>query len=122
MSSNGLPFFLRFHCVQVFLYAAVLLGLSILVPFNLTPLYILYACLYVHIFIFSVGCVPNFLLEKIPGMLGMDVASDTPGAEQLEEGDADSDGERKRRRRRSVGGKRFVLHGLVSDPGPFLQQ
>ncbi|XP_040189826.1 rho GTPase-activating protein 11A-like isoform X2 [Rana temporaria] len=51
----------------------------------------------------DIGYVPNFLLEKIPGMLGMDVASDTPGAEQLEEGDADSDGERKRRRRRSVG-------------------
>ncbi|XP_077320877.1 rho GTPase-activating protein 11A [Lithobates pipiens] len=51
----------------------------------------------------DIGCVPNFLLEKIPGMLGMDVGSDTPGAEQLEEGDADSPGERKRRRRRSVG-------------------
>lgn len=75
-----------------------------------------------HFFFFSVGCVPNFLLEKIPGMLGMDVGSDTPGAEQLEEGDTDSPGERKRRRRRSVGGKLFVLHSLISDPGPILQQ
>ncbi|XP_018409695.1 PREDICTED: rho GTPase-activating protein 11A [Nanorana parkeri] len=51
----------------------------------------------------NIGCVPDFLLEKIPGMLGMDVGSDTPGAEPLDDGDADSPGERKRRRRRSVG-------------------
>lgn len=47
----------------------------------------------------DIGCVPDFLLEKIPGMLGVDVGGDTPGPEE----DAESPGERKRRRRRSVG-------------------
>ncbi|XP_044128072.1 rho GTPase-activating protein 11A-like isoform X1 [Bufo gargarizans] len=50
----------------------------------------------------DIGCVPDFLLEKIPGMLGVDVGADTPGHEASEE-DVESPGERKRRRRRSVG-------------------
>ncbi|KAM3918635.1 rho GTPase-activating protein 11A [Leptodactylus fuscus] len=50
----------------------------------------------------DIGCVPDFLLEKIPGMLGVDVGADTPGPEVSEE-DVESPGERKRRRRRSVG-------------------
>ncbi|XP_075700541.1 rho GTPase-activating protein 11A isoform X2 [Rhinoderma darwinii] len=50
----------------------------------------------------DIGCVPDFLLEKIPGMLGVDVGADTPGPEASEE-DVESPGEKKRRRRRSVG-------------------
>ncbi|XP_073408247.1 rho GTPase-activating protein 11A isoform X2 [Dendrobates tinctorius] len=50
----------------------------------------------------DIGCVPDFLLEKIPGMLGVDMGADTPGLEVSEE-DVESPGERKRRRRRSVG-------------------
>ncbi|XP_072285047.1 rho GTPase-activating protein 11A isoform X2 [Pyxicephalus adspersus] len=64
----------------------------------------------------DIGCVPDFLVEKIPGMLGIDVGSDTPGAEQSEEGDVDSPGERKRRRRRSVGVFSSMVTPLVLTP------
>ncbi|XP_063804104.1 rho GTPase-activating protein 11A isoform X4 [Pseudophryne corroboree] len=55
----------------------------------------------------DIGCVPDFLLERIPGMLGVDVGADTPGPE---ESDLNSSGERKRRRRKSVGD--FVSEAL----------
>ncbi|KAM5129798.1 rho GTPase-activating protein 11A-like [Mantella aurantiaca] len=64
----------------------------------------------------DIGCVPDFLLEKIPGMLGMDAGSDTPGPEPLEEGDTDSPGERKRRRRRSVGVFSSMVTPLILTP------
>ncbi|MEE6491798.1 hypothetical protein FKM82_016378 [Ascaphus truei] len=51
----------------------------------------------------DIGCVPEFLLVKIPGMLGVDTDSGTPGLEGSEEGEGETPGERKKRRRRSVG-------------------
>eukprot|EP00079_Xenopus_tropicalis_P028547 XP_012823517.1 PREDICTED: rho GTPase-activating protein 11A isoform X1 [Xenopus tropicalis] len=51
----------------------------------------------------DIGCVPDFITEKIPGMLGVDLVTDTPLPEGSEEGDEVSPGERKRRRRRSMG-------------------
>ncbi|CAH2328323.1 rho GTPase-activating 11A isoform X1 [Pelobates cultripes] len=50
----------------------------------------------------NIGCVPHFLLEKIPGMLGVDGGTDTPGREASEGCDVDPLQEKKRRRR-SVG-------------------
>ncbi|KAM9294054.1 rho GTPase-activating protein 11A [Gastrophryne carolinensis] len=64
----------------------------------------------------EIGCVPDFLLEKIPGMLGVDVCSVTPGTE---EGVGDSPGEKKRRRRRSVGDLvSGALHKLKNNRTP----
>ncbi|XP_066464605.1 rho GTPase-activating protein 11A isoform X3 [Eleutherodactylus coqui] len=57
----------------------------------------------------DIGCVPDFLLEKIPAMLGVDMRADTPGADAYED-DVESPGEQKRRRRRSVG----VLSSMVT--------
>ncbi|XP_068110024.1 rho GTPase-activating protein 11A isoform X2 [Hyperolius riggenbachi] len=64
----------------------------------------------------DIGCVPEFLLEKIPGMLGVDGSSNTPGAEASEEGDGDSPGEKKRRRRRSVGVFNSMVTPLILTP------
>ncbi|KAM8921239.1 rho GTPase-activating protein 11A [Pelodytes ibericus] len=66
----------------------------------------------------DIGCVPSFLLEKIPGMLGVDGRAGTPGPDTSEDGELDSLGEKKRRRR-SVGD--FVsgaLNKLVTNRTP----
>ncbi|XP_063804102.1 rho GTPase-activating protein 11A isoform X2 [Pseudophryne corroboree] len=61
----------------------------------------------------DIGCVPDFLLERIPGMLGVDVGADTPGPE---ESDLNSSGERKRRRRKSVGVFSSMVTPLILTP------
>ncbi|XP_073495112.1 rho GTPase-activating protein 11A isoform X2 [Phyllobates terribilis] len=63
----------------------------------------------------DIGCFPDFLLEKIPGMLGVDMGTDTPGLEASEE-DVESRGERKRRRRRSVGVLSSMVTPLILTP------
>lgn len=54
------------------------------------------------------GQVPEFILEKIPSMLGVDVFQSTPSLWGHEDSENESPSERKRRRHRSVGG-RYVL-------------
>ncbi|XP_075048841.1 rho GTPase-activating protein 11A isoform X2 [Mixophyes fleayi] len=61
----------------------------------------------------NIGCVPDFLLEKIPGMLGVDVGADTPGPE---ESDLNCSGETKRRRRKSVGVLSSMVTPLILTP------
>ncbi|XP_049754461.1 rho GTPase-activating protein 11A isoform X1 [Elephas maximus indicus] len=51
----------------------------------------------------DIGRVPDFILEKIPAMLGIDGLCATPSLEGFEEGDYESPGECKRKRRQSVG-------------------
>lgn len=51
------------------------------------------------------GHVPDIILEKIPGMLGIDGLCATPSLEGFEEGDYETPGDYKRKRRQSVGGK-----------------
>ncbi|MBZ3878312.1 Rho GTPase-activating protein 11A [Sciurus carolinensis] len=51
----------------------------------------------------DIGRVPDFILEKIPGMLGIDGLCATPSLEGFEEGEYETPGEYKRRRRQSVG-------------------
>lgn len=51
----------------------------------------------------DIGRVPDFILEKIPAMLGMDGLCNTPSLEGFEEGDYETPGECKRKRRQSVG-------------------
>ncbi|XP_018084089.1 rho GTPase activating protein 11A, gene 1 L homeolog isoform X2 [Xenopus laevis] len=66
----------------------------------------------------NIGCVPDFILEKIPGMLGVDLDTDTPLPEASED-DGVSPGEKKRRRRRSMG--EYVsgaLHKLKTNRTP----
>ncbi|KAM4013612.1 rho GTPase-activating protein 11A-like isoform 2-T2 [Anomaloglossus baeobatrachus] len=63
----------------------------------------------------DIGCVPDFLLEKIPGMLGVDLESNTPGLEATED-DVESSVERKRRRRRSVGVFSSMVTPLILTP------
>lgn len=50
----------------------------------------------------DIGRVPDFILEKIPAMLGMDGLCITPSLEDFE-GDYETPGECKRKRRQSVG-------------------
>ncbi|XP_059811633.1 rho GTPase-activating protein 11A-like [Hypanus sabinus] len=59
----------------------------------------------------GIGCVPEFILEKIPAMLGECAASKTPSLENLEAGDGSRVEESKRRRRRSVGD---IVSGALS--------
>ncbi|XP_051871616.1 rho GTPase-activating protein 11A-like [Pristis pectinata] len=59
----------------------------------------------------GIGCVPEFILEKIPAMFGDGVASTTPSLENLEDGDGSRMEECKRRRRRSVGD---IVSGALS--------
>lgn len=54
---------------------------------------------------FHLGRVPDFILEKIPAMLGIDGLCATPSLEGFEEGEYETPGEYKRKRRQSVGGK-----------------
>ncbi|XP_053331453.1 rho GTPase-activating protein 11A isoform X2 [Spea bombifrons] len=63
----------------------------------------------------DIGCVPTFLLERIPGMLGVDGCAGTPGPDASQEGEVDSLGEKKRRRR-SVGGLASMVTPLVLTP------
>ncbi|XP_049988638.1 rho GTPase-activating protein 11A [Alexandromys fortis] len=51
----------------------------------------------------DIGRVPDFILEKIPAMLGIDGLCTTPSLEAFEEGEYETPGECKRKRRQSVG-------------------
>ncbi|KAM3670930.1 rho GTPase-activating protein 11A-like isoform 3-T3 [Ammospiza maritima maritima] len=51
----------------------------------------------------EIGQVPEFILEKIPSMLGVDVFQSTPSLWGQEDRENESPGECKRRRHRSVG-------------------
>ncbi|CAO2579465.1 Rho GTPase-activating protein 11A [Lemmus lemmus] len=51
----------------------------------------------------DIGRVPDFILEKIPAMLGIDGLCTTPSLEGFEEGEYETPGECKRKRRQSVG-------------------
>ncbi|XP_069318104.1 rho GTPase-activating protein 11A [Eulemur rufifrons] len=51
----------------------------------------------------DIGHVPDFILEKIPAMLGIDGLCATPSLEGFEEGEYETPGEHKRKRRQSVG-------------------
>ncbi|XP_058397145.1 rho GTPase-activating protein 11A [Diceros bicornis minor] len=51
----------------------------------------------------DIGHVPDFILEKIPAMLGIDGLCATPSLEGFEEGECESPGDCKRKRRQSVG-------------------
>ncbi|XP_073921699.1 rho GTPase-activating protein 11A isoform X2 [Castor canadensis] len=51
----------------------------------------------------DIGRVPDFILEKMPAMLGMDGLCATPSLEGFEEAEYETPGEYKRRRRQSVG-------------------
>ncbi|ERE72075.1 rho GTPase-activating protein 11A [Cricetulus griseus] len=51
----------------------------------------------------DIGRVPDFILEKIPAMLGIDGLCNTPSLEGFEEGEYETPGECKRKRRQSVG-------------------
>ncbi|XP_071283127.1 rho GTPase-activating protein 11A-like isoform X2 [Agelaius tricolor] len=51
----------------------------------------------------EIGQVPEFILEKIPSMLGVDVFQSTPSLWGHEDSENESPSERKRRRHRSVG-------------------
>ncbi|KAL2790324.1 ARHGAP11A-SCG5 protein [Daubentonia madagascariensis] len=51
----------------------------------------------------DIGRVPDFILEKIPAMLGIDGLCATPSLEGFEEGEYETPGEYKRKRRQSVG-------------------
>ncbi|XP_067847469.1 rho GTPase-activating protein 11A-like isoform X2 [Heptranchias perlo] len=59
----------------------------------------------------DIGRVPDFVLEKIPAMLGVCVESSTPSLENLEDGDGSTMGEGKRRKRWSVGD---IVSGALS--------
>uniref|UniRef100_A0A8C5QTV8 Rho-GAP domain-containing protein n=1 Tax=Leptobrachium leishanense TaxID=445787 RepID=A0A8C5QTV8_9ANUR len=63
----------------------------------------------------DIGCVPHFLLEKIPGMLGVDIGAGTPGQDVTEDSDGDPLAEKKRRRR-SVGGLGSMVTPLILTP------
>ncbi|KAM7155171.1 rho GTPase-activating protein 11A-like isoform 1-T1 [Molossus nigricans] len=51
----------------------------------------------------DIGHVPDFILEKIPAMLGIDGLCATPSLEGFEEGEYETPGDYKRKRRQSVG-------------------
>ncbi|KAM5234975.1 rho GTPase-activating protein 11A [Ctenodactylus gundi] len=51
----------------------------------------------------DIGRVPDFILEKMPAMLGIDGLCATPSLEGFEEGEWETPGECKRKRRQSVG-------------------
>ncbi|XP_041122853.1 rho GTPase-activating protein 11A isoform X2 [Polyodon spathula] len=54
------------------------------------------------------GCVPDFIMSKIPAMLGVDAGSSTPSLESSEDGESELSGVKKRRRR-SVGVTPVIL-------------
>ncbi|XP_004688002.1 PREDICTED: rho GTPase-activating protein 11A [Condylura cristata] len=51
----------------------------------------------------DIGHVPDFILERIPAMLGIDGLCATPSLEGLEEGEYETPGDCKRKQRQSVG-------------------
>ncbi|XP_072478967.1 rho GTPase-activating protein 11A isoform X2 [Notamacropus eugenii] len=51
----------------------------------------------------DIGRVPEFIMEKIPVMLGIDGPCSTPSVDDYEEGEYESSVEHKRKRRQSVG-------------------
>lgn len=51
----------------------------------------------------DIGHVPDFILEKIPAMMGIDGLCATPSLEGFEEGEYETPGDYKRKRRQSVG-------------------
>lgn len=51
----------------------------------------------------DIGHVPDFIVEKIPAMLGVDGLCATPSLEGFEEGEYETPGDHKRKRRQSVG-------------------
>ncbi|XP_072193646.1 rho GTPase-activating protein 11A isoform X2 [Excalfactoria chinensis] len=51
----------------------------------------------------EIGQVPEFILEKIPAMLGVDTFQSTPSVRGYEDSESESPSEYKRRRHRSVG-------------------
>lgn len=51
----------------------------------------------------DIGHIPDFILEKIPAMLGVDGLCATPSLEGFEEGEYETPGDHKRKRRQSVG-------------------
>ncbi|XP_023558992.1 rho GTPase-activating protein 11A isoform X2 [Octodon degus] len=51
----------------------------------------------------DIGRIPDFILEKIPAMLGIDGLCATPSLEGFEEGEQETPSECKRKRRQSVG-------------------
>ncbi|KAM8782052.1 rho GTPase-activating protein 11A-like isoform 2-T2 [Rhynchonycteris naso] len=51
----------------------------------------------------DIGHVPDFILEKIPAMLGIDGLCATPSMEGFEEGEYETPGDYRRKRRQSVG-------------------
>ncbi|NXT69892.1 RHGBA protein, partial [Chaetops frenatus] len=53
----------------------------------------------------EIGQVPEFILEKIPSMLGVDIFQSTPSLWGHEDSENESPSECKRRRHRSVGGR-----------------
>lgn len=54
------------------------------------------------------GQVPEFILEKIPAMLGVDAFQSTPSLWGHEDSENESPSECKKRRHRSVGGRYVV--------------
>ncbi|XP_036743472.2 rho GTPase-activating protein 11A isoform X2 [Manis pentadactyla] len=51
----------------------------------------------------DIGHVPDFILEKIPAMMGIDSLCATPSLDGFEEGEYETPGDFKRKRRQSVG-------------------
>nr|XP_017507514.2 rho GTPase-activating protein 11A isoform X2 [Manis javanica] len=51
----------------------------------------------------DIGHVPEFILEKIPAMMGIDSLCATPSLDGFEEGEYETSGDFKRKRRQSVG-------------------
>lgn len=59
-------------------------------------------------FLTNSGQVPEFILEKIPAMLGVDAFQSTPSLRGHEDSENESPSECKRRKHRSVGGRYVV--------------
>ncbi|XP_055292728.1 rho GTPase-activating protein 11A isoform X2 [Moschus berezovskii] len=62
----------------------------------------------------DIGHVPDFILEKIPAMLGIDGLCATPSLEGFEEGDSETPGDYKRKRRQSVGAQLSVSPAILT--------
>ncbi|XP_010842484.1 PREDICTED: rho GTPase-activating protein 11A isoform X2 [Bison bison bison] len=62
----------------------------------------------------DIGHVPDFILEKIPAMLGIDGLCATPSLEGFEEGDYETPGDYKRKRRQSVGAQLSVSPTILT--------
>ncbi|XP_042108168.1 rho GTPase-activating protein 11A isoform X2 [Ovis aries] len=62
----------------------------------------------------DIGHVPDFILEKIPAMLGIDGLCATPSLEGFEEGDYETPGDYKRKRRQSVGAQVSISPAILT--------